>query len=266
MLKENYILLIKTVQSSVIKTLFEVIKDVLLETNIVVTPNSMKISSLDNQKMSIVLVNLDADKFEEFYCDTPKIVMGINTSNFFTIVKNLKNDDIVTFFIEKKDTTKMGISFENSKTSCKSTFKFDLQDIPNIEFNESKMKFDAEISTLSADFKKYCSMFNNLHVKTMEIQSVGQQLMLIGVGSHTSAVVTLGESKDTKITDNDDADIIQGVFRLEFLILFSKAVNLSTTVKFCLSNHSPTVLLMSYDVGSLGILRFIVKGSNCETS
>jgi Proliferating cell nuclear antigen, C-terminal domain len=66
----------------------------------------------------------------------------------------------------------------------------------------------------------------------------------------------LGKSGNT-VFDRDSTEIIQGVFNLKFLLLFTKATSLSNTVSIYLKNDYP--LILEYSVGVLGTLKFVLS-------
>ena len=83
----------KSVQTSNIKTLFEVLKEVLIDLNLVITKDKIKIIALNNTEVSLIHVKLDADAFESYYCersnDNP-LILGIHTDNLYKIIKTIK--------------------------------------------------------------------------------------------------------------------------------------------------------------------------------
>ena len=75
---------IKTLKAVIIKQLFEVIKPYIKETNILITPEYIKISTADLSRTSVTYVKLDASKFESYYCKK-SITIGIDTNVFFVL-------------------------------------------------------------------------------------------------------------------------------------------------------------------------------------
>lgn len=137
-----------------------------------------------------------------------------------------------------------------------------LMDIPPKMFNIEGLEFDCEISIPSSLFNDICKQMNQLHVQNVEIISVGNQIIFKGKGEKSDICVEIGQSDSsgTKINrTTENAQIIQGVFPIEYLVLFAKAQNLCRTVSFYFANGLPLLLL--YSVGSLGTLKYLVNQS-----
>ena len=94
----NRIIEIKTVQSNAIRILFEALKDILTDVNIQISPDGLKIISMDGSKQAVVNLKLESNKFEKFYCQS-SIKAGLNMTSLYKIIKSVKNNDIITFYI-----------------------------------------------------------------------------------------------------------------------------------------------------------------------
>ena len=57
---------IRTGQSSNIKTLFETLKDIITETNVIIDKTGLKILTMDSSHTVLVFLDLDESKFEYF--------------------------------------------------------------------------------------------------------------------------------------------------------------------------------------------------------
>jgi hypothetical protein len=88
----------------------------------------------------------------------------------------------------------------------------------------------------------------------VEIKSIGEQLIFCYKGDFSEQRIVLGKCDNTR---SGNAGIIQGVFNLKFLLLFTKATNLCNAVSIYLKNDYP--LILEYSVGSLGSLKFILS-------
>ena len=118
---EEYVMRIKTVQSSALKTLFEVLKDVLNDVNVVFDPNGIKIMAMDGSHVALIHVRLDADRFEEFLCPE-KLTLGICMNSLFKLVKTVNSCDVVTLFVKTDNPHELGIQIENADKNSSTTF------------------------------------------------------------------------------------------------------------------------------------------------
>ena len=74
----------KTIQASALKSAFEVLKDILNDVNVYFTPKGVQILTLDTARVALIDMFLDANNFEEYYCEA-NIVAGINVTNMFKL-------------------------------------------------------------------------------------------------------------------------------------------------------------------------------------
>lgn len=253
----KFILELKTVQSNNIKILFEVLKEVLLgDINIVFTPTNIKVVEMNQRQIAMVYLNLKSEAFEYYYCER-EVVVGINTTNFYKIIKICKNSDTISFFIERDKEDFLGVRMENSDDNRIFESKIPLLDIPYSSLEIPTTEFESVISLPSTKFQKYIKDLNSLGTDSeLEITSVGQKVIFSCKGDFSSNKAVIGKSLETKF-QGETTDVVQGRFHLKFLILFTKATNLSNVVHIYLKNDYSIIL--EYTVGSLGSLRFILS-------
>lgn len=64
----KYALHLKSVQGSCIKSLFEVLKELLTDVNIIATDKGLKIIAMDSSHVTLCHCFLDSAKFEVYHC------------------------------------------------------------------------------------------------------------------------------------------------------------------------------------------------------
>lgn len=251
------ILELQSVQSSNLRILFEVLKDVLIsDINLIFSDEGIKIVELDGSKVCLIHLTLEKKAFEVYNCDR-RIVVGINSTNFYKIIKTAHNSDTISFFIRENDQTSLHVRMENSDKNrlFESTIR-----LLDVDFNTQaipEVGFQSVITLPSTDFQKICKDMNSLGIgNKVEIKSIGQQLIFSYKGDFSEQKIVLGKSGNT-VFDRDSAEIIQGIFNLKFLLLFTKATSLSNTVSIYLKNDYP--LILEYSVGVLGTLKFVLS-------
>lgn len=251
----------KTVQTANIKSLFEVLKDVLIELNLIVTKDRIKIVSLSNKEDSLIYVKLNASSFEYYHCDRTEkdpLVLGIHTDNLFKIIKTIKHDETISFFVTDSysDRYCLYIRKENNERNSINTFKLQLHDIPVHKYL-IEHEYDTSITMNSNEFQKICKDFSSLGNKVLEIKNIGQQIIFTGEGDFSSFELVIGNSNNTIFNNTDSEKIVQGKFPTKYLLLFSKASILSNCVQMRIMNDYP--LLITYLVGNLGEMSFLVS-------
>ena len=249
----DYLCKIITVQSNAIRILCEALKDILTDVNLQISKEGIKIMAMDGSKAAIINLKLEANKFEEFYCKHD-IKAGLNMTSLHKIIKSIKNNDILTLYIETNQSNKLCIEIVNKekKTTILTQLKLldideDILEIPNI-------KFDSVITMPSNDFQSYIRELSIITNK-VQIQSIDSQFSLFGKGDFAETKINIGE-----ISNVSSVNIETEIFNLKYLLLFTKSTNLCTTVEIYLKNKFPLILI--YNVANLGKLQYCLAPLN----
>lgn len=253
----SYLLEIKTVQSQAFKILIEALKELLTDTSIEFDEQGMKIVSTDTTHSVLAHLKLDACKFEYYYCEG-KNVIGVNMLNFYKLIRTINSNDTLTLFIERSDINHLGIKMENGEKNSRTIYKLNLLDLDNQTISIDNAEFNTTINLPSVDFQKICRDMNNI-ADNVEIKNIGNQLILSCKGDFCSqeTIIVDNENGVNSISSKSENEIIQGVFSLKYLVLFTKCTNLSSTVELLIKNDYP--LVVNYMVASLGQLKWIAS-------
>lgn len=271
--KDDKLFMIKTLKAVIIKSLFEVIKPYIKETNILITPDYIKISAVDLAKTSVTYIKLDAKKFESYYCKEP-ITIGIDTAIFFKTIKSTNRRETISLSMNENNKDKLSIELNDIFQG-----KIKKYDVPLLALEErmahiSDMEFDYIISMPSLQFQQIIKDINLLDGKIVEIKSIGKSLIFSSVDGAAEFKTTINEidesiNKDQKtILQQNGEDlrsvkftkksnnIVQGKFKMSYLMKFIKASHLCESMNILLTNDKPLVL--EYYAADLGILRFLL--------
>ena len=253
------VLLIKTVQIAPFRTLMTALKDILLESNIVFTPAGMGIISMDKSHTVLVNMMLDAENFEEFKCEYPKIVIGVNMFHLFKLINTIDNDDTLTIFIDSKDYCEgvvsfLGLKFENGDIKQSKIQRLKLIEPDEEELEVPDVHFSSIINLPSTDFQKIVRDLANISDR-LEIMSVGAELVFKCEGAFAEAEVRRSELQDQMefVAKPHSERVIQGEFSLKNLTYFIKCTNLCSTIDMYLENKLP--MIVRYAVASLGQIK-----------
>lgn len=261
--QSNLSLEIRTVQSPPFRCLIEALKEILTDANIEFDQSGLKVVAMDASHTVLVHLKLEAKNFESYYCPN-KMVLGVGMLNLFKYIKTLGNNDTLTLYVENEDPNKLGIKIENGEKNSITRYKLNLMDLPEESISVPPAKFESVITMPSVDFQKLCrDMFNISDM--LEIRSIGNQLIFNCKGDIGTAEHIIGENNSglSFIQKNNPDDIIQGVFALKHLVMFTKCTNLSNQVEIYLKNDYP--LIVSYGVASLGTIKLCLAPQCNET-
>lgn len=245
----------KTVQTSVIRYLFEALKEIITDGNIILDNTGIKISTMDSSQTLLVYLKLNNDKFEYYHCSS-RMIIGVNMLNLFKIIKTVTHNDTLTMYIEENDINKLCIRITNEEKNDTTTYKLKLMDINDDNMDIPPEEFSSVLTMPSSDFQKKCRDMN-IYTDVIEIKNIGDNIILSGVGDSIEQETILGPTKDgLSIVKNDD-EIIQGYYNLKSLVLFTKCTNLCNNIEIYMQNNYP--IIIKYDVGDLGLLRLCLS-------
>ena len=253
MSENNYILEIKTIQASTIKSVIDAMKEILMDVNLEFDENGMKIVALDNTHIVLIHLKLHAEKFESYYC-MKKLYVGINMLKFHMLIKTIQNGDILSLFIHKDDPNILGITIENNEKNVKTTYKLSMLDIDVVNVDIPPADFNTIITMPSAYLQKIIRDMHNL-AEYIEIKNIGGKLILSCQGEFCCQETILAtETQNIQIKNNENTqEIIQGIFSLKYLSIFTKCTNLCSTVEIYLKNAYPIIL--QYSIASMGSVK-----------
>ena len=254
----NYIFELKTVQSTIFKTLMDSLKDVLIDVNLVVDSTGIKIVQLDNSHVILIHMKLDAEQFEVFHCEK-KMYIGLNMLKLQTLIKTIANNDVLTLFIDEHDSEKLGIIIENPDKNVKTVYKLCVMDLNVVNIDIPPADFETIVTMPSANFQKIIRDMHKI-ADTIEIRNVNNLICFRCKGDFCTQETILGSEKSsgltiTKSSDSDEHNIIQGIFSLKYLSMFTKFTSLCNVVELHLKNNF--ALVLQYRVASLGLIRIM---------
>lgn len=252
-MSDSYSLEIKTVQSAAFRVLTEALKEILTDANFEIDNTGIKVMAMDSSHTVLVHLKLSAGNFEYYKCDEKKI-LGINMLNFFKLIKTMGNSDTLTLFLERDNENVLGIKIENSEKNTTTKYNLNLMDLHEENIQIPPAVFDSVITMPSVDFQKICRDMHNL-ADNLEIKSTENQLIFSCKGHFASQETSIGETNSgLSFVKNENPDeIVQGIFALKHLVLFSKCTNLCNSSELYLKNDYP--LIIKYSVASLGDIK-----------
>jgi proliferating cell nuclear antigen len=259
----SYLLEIKTMQATTFKQVIDALKEILMDVNLEFDETGMKIVAMDNTHVVLVHLKLDADRFETYTCEK-KLYVGINMLKLHMLIKTISNNDVLTLFVERDDPNMLGIRIENPDKNVRTNYKLSMFDINVLNINIPPADFPTVITMPSVDFQKVVRDMHNL-ADFIEIRNVEKQLCFSCKGDFCTQETILGVDKNQGLSivkngSNKSHEIIQGVFSLKYLSMFTKCTNLCNVVEIFLKNNFPLVL--RYSVASLGEAKFVLAQSD----
>jgi proliferating cell nuclear antigen len=279
------ILELKTTQTAAIKVLSDTLNSLLTDVNFVFYPSIIENESDDSDvemneskpkkvggiiikeinKTGTILVytKLDADKFDyyNYNYNKSKLSLGLNLNNLLKCLKCMSHFDTMTWQVDSDDINKLVIILESTERKEKKNFKLNLMDLEEEKYDVEPIDFPFSITLPSQDFHKYCKDMSSATDK-IELMCTKNKVIFTGNGELGQVEFEVGETNGgltIDVNSNCSEEIVQGLFELRFLIIFTKCTNLSSTVTLYLKNDYP--LIVRYAISSLGEIKLVLSPS-----
>jgi len=249
-----------TVKSSTIRVLFESLKDILTDVNMIFTPNGLKIITMDGNQVALVNLNLHADKFEYYHCPQ-RLVAGVNMTNIYKMIKMVNNSETLVMYMEQDDHVHLIIAFENKEKVKYSEIMLKLLEVDDKEIQIPNMEFDNIITMPSVDFQEICRNMANIG-DIVRIRSNDQKLEFFCEGDAAKQNITFEQNNSCVSFNKNDAEV-EEYFELKYLNLFTKATGLCNVIQIYLKTDHP--LILEYNVATLGECFFCLAPKVKET-
>lgn len=257
-----------TSQTNRIKTVIDTLNCLISDCNITFYPNMMgnkvggvAIKELNKTQSILIHCKLDANQFDsyEFSYSKEKITIGINLSNLLCCLKCMNNLDSMTWIIDDDDINKLIMILEHKKERKK--FSINLMDLDFNDYDIETVDFPFKASLPTHDFQRYCKDMNSGSDK-MDIKCTGDNLIFSCSGDSGDYEFIVNQCTEGVIITKDeniDEEIVQGLFELKYLTIFTRCTSLSERVTLFLKNNYP--LVIQYPVASLGLLKLVLSPS-----
>lgn len=238
---------LKTIQANAFRTVFEVLKDIINDVNLVFRPEGLMVVTLDTARVTLVHLVMPAENFEEYHCDREHTA-GLNVSNTYKLLKSVTNTDTLSMSID--DSYLLHIHIENAAKKSSTSFEFKLLDINDDMLSVPEIDMNILTTIPSIDFQRVTRDMSNLaqdiritrNKKTLELECEG------GFASQKTIIecVEPGANKP-----------LGNVFSLKYINMFNRATSLCASVQLMQHEDDENMpVVFRYTVANLGELKF----------
>ena len=271
------ILELKTTQTTAIKIVTDCINSLLTDANVDFYPyyieeyndntktnqiGGVVIKEVNKTGKILVYMRLDADKFDvyKYNYDKKKLTLGIDIGNLLKCLKCMSHFDTMTWVVDDEDINKLIIILESIEKKEKKTFKLNLMDIEGEIYDILPISFPYSITLPTQDFHKYCKdMFAT--TDKIDIKATNNKLIFSGKGEIGYIQFEVGETNGglSIVSTTSNNEIVQGLFELKILLIFTKCTNLCNQVTLFLKNDYP--IIVTYQIATLGEIKLVLSPS-----
>lgn len=265
---DDILIKVETVQSKIIKVLFEVLKEVLLgSVNFIFTESGIKLKTANGTEKTLVYMTLDADRFEDYICNTNEFIAGIDTSNIYKITKSIQSKDTIFLYILKSNPGHLILKRINEETNSCYNHVIKLCNVPYNNMFIPETKYLLGLVLKSTEFQVACKNLNGLNCDNINIYFTNKSIILEGENIFSKSQIEISQQQENE-NDSDsnisDKEVIkQGSYLLQYILLFTKATTLDKNFEIYCNPETP--LTLSYSIGSLGKIDFMLVPETTET-
>jgi proliferating cell nuclear antigen len=147
---------------------------------------------------------------------------------------------------------------ENAEKSSVTNYFLKLFDKNVDEIEIPNLNFSNIILMPSMDLQKICRDMNALGEKLdVEITSSGTDLVFRCEGDFAEQETVMSENNSTMKVQKSGSvsEVVQGIFQLKHLVLFTKCTSLCPSIEMYLKNDYP--LIIKYAVANLGEIKLV---------
>lgn len=225
--------------------------------------SGMRIMATDTTKTVLVNLKLDSKNFTTFLCKKKRHFIGVNLTYFYKLIKSMDKDDNLTLYVENDDKNYLRIKIDNPEEKKDSTFKLKLLDLNKDQISIPEIVFDAVITMNATEFHKICREMSQI-ADYVEIKCQDKKIIFTCKGDYAERTTTyrMGEngqdgdaisiqhSVDPASKNKNAPVVVQGIYELRNLVLFSKCAQLCNDIEIFMKSNYP--LVIKYTVATLG--------------
>lgn len=246
----------KSVEAKNIKVVITNLRSIMTQANLVFQEDGIFMEIENEPKNILVQLVLEAAKFNEYRC-ARKFTCGFDTEHLSKLMEGIGNDDTVTMYVPAERPEILGLVVHNEKTRLTRVSELTILDSDEYEPSTMPSQMYRSIYSLpSALFQKEISKLVPLSRK-VEIRGFTDRISLHLQNTYLPRHSVTIDAASSGAGARAATALEQGIFAVQQLNHFVKCTPLSETVELQLANDKP--LILTYNVGDLGLLRFALK-------
>jgi len=240
---------LRTIQAVAIKSVFEVLKDIINDVNLYFDEDGVHIIALDIARTALVHMTLSAENFEEYDCKS-KVIAGMNMANTYKLLKSVTNNDTLEMSIANGETLEMVVHNQTKKAFSK--FNLKLLDIDEDLLESPDLDTDIITTIPSVDFQRICRDMGNLadDINIFRDDDV-LELSCKGDFADQSTSIECPENINKRIGNT---------FSLKYINLFTKATGMCSSVQILQNSTDDSLpIILRYTIANLGDMKFYLS-------
>jgi len=254
MTEKTYAFKAKTVEAYTLKSLSEVLQNILTDVCFSFDKDGIRLLTVDNKRPARLLVHLQmkGEAFDEYICPKP-LSVGINLQHLYKMCKSIKKKDSIVLFIDKNTLGLLGVTTIQADTGQPVTSHIKIQKLSQVE-TLIPDKYGHPIHIATNTYQKMCKDMQGIS-NEIHVQSKGPFLKFrCEVEGMYDREVKFGDE-----VENDEEYEYSDSFHTKSLSQLIKVSGLNNRMQVFTPPNDDVPLKMSINTGQLGILEIFIK-------
>ena len=249
------------------KKFFILLKELVSEVNLEVTPKGISMQVLDSSHVALIVTLMQNDGFDEFMCSRPT-VLGIQLGEIIKIFKAARTTDAFNLIVYE-DANTLHVKCYNNKLGREMNCELQLIDLESQKMGIPKTAYDIVVKMSGRLLYETFSSLKTLEAEIVTIEATPAGISFSVKGSMTTMNFFYGicpETKDSSSSSTDESDEYVSVvakegvktssvrFALKYLATFSSTYNLTDKVTLSFLPGAP--LSVEYEIPIIGSIRY----------
>ncbi|EPR63667.1 proliferating cell nuclear antigen PCNA1 [Toxoplasma gondii TgCatPRC2] len=232
----------KLQHASVLRRLFESIKDMVSDVNLDCDETGLRLQAMDSSHVALVALKLDDVGFVHFRCDRERS-LGLNLASVCKVFKLCSNADSCSIQNEE-DSDTVTFVFENEADEKLSSFSLRLMAIDQdaLRVPEDETAHDVTVTMSAREFANVVRIMGEFSDSVrVEVDKLGVKFVTqgdLGVGEVLLKPKPFANGDDSGVEIKVNSPVCQ-TYAVKYLNYFAKAASLSSSVTLSLTDQNP---------------------------
>ena len=248
-------------ETTLFKNLIMVLKELVVDCVIQCKHDGLFLQAMDASHVALCSFQLHREGFKSYTCET-EFEIGLHLPSLERILKCAKKEDIVSLKSQHDDDV-LNIEFENTRSNKTSHYELKRMLIDHEYVELNTIDYSTRIQMHAVSFSEVCKDMQIIG-DTCQITSSANTLQWSVHGDIGNGQTILHHDDAFQVDDDSKKDRVHITtsvscnltFSLKYLIIFAKAMSLSTGVELSIQEDSP--LEVKYVMPKIGSLCFYV--------
>jgi proliferating cell nuclear antigen len=245
---EPYIMRMCTSQATQFKIMFDVLKDLLTETNIRFDAKGFKIVSLDPGKIGMIYLTVYG--FDKYVCDGT-VYAGVYVGYLYKIIRTATTGHYLEWRIRRDAPKTLEIVLSHHDRRIETTHKLKILSLDVEEITIPMVSFDCVLTMPSTDFQRHIKELGHVS-NVITIRGDKNKIQLVSCGDLGETCIDISPTPSglNWIHRREEESTFNGSFFLKYLERFSRG-QVDPKVELFFKQDYPLIMRYTMTIGSL---------------